>query len=544
MKNHWLTLASFALTGLFFACSSDDSIAGGATEGTNGFAINDTIFVRDTISRIDTVTTIDTLYNTDTVFVNDSFAISQKNIAGRSQKGPFIKGSPVTVLELNERAIQTGKAFRGKVGDKGEFEVVNLNLKTNYAILEATGYYWNEVSGKMSNAPITLNAIADLSDRENVNVNILTELEYERVMKLVEKDSLSLADAKKQAKKEILKAFYGSGEEQNLEDLDIFGNGEDDALLLAVSVMLLASHTEAELTELLYSIAKDLREDGVFSDSTLRAEIADQAAFKMNLPNIRKNMLSWEGVENIPNFEKYIDRYWTSEYKLESCSDGNEGKVMQNGNTLSHRNAARFVCKNGSWQVAYYNPDVDYNLITDERDGQVYRTVQIGDQVWMAENMRYKPNGAHEESSCYDDDEKNCKIYGRLYSLEAAMVSCPAGFHLPSEAEWKVLADFAGGDSIAAPKLRAVGSWDAYEHPDTKNDTDEYGFSALPAGVYYFGAFGAMTYFWTDHVVYNKETGAIIGAYNVAIADHNKIDFGGNAYSSTRISLRCLKDSE
>jgi len=110
---------------------------------------------------------------------------------------------------------------------------------------------------------------------------------------------------------------------------------------------------------------------------------------------------------------------------------------------------------------------------TDFRDGYVYRTVKIGSQVWMAENLNYNAP----DSKCYDNDFKNIKKYGRFYDWDIAMKVVPSGWHLPSNDEWQKLIDFVGGDKVAEEKLKAKIGWDSYS-----NGTDEYGFSALPSG--------------------------------------------------------------
>ncbi|MCL2220229.1 MAG: fibrobacter succinogenes major paralogous domain-containing protein [Chitinispirillia bacterium] len=129
----------------------------------------------------------------------------------------------------------------------------------------------------------------------------------------------------------------------------------------------------------------------------------------------------------------------------------------------------------------------------DSRDGKSYKTVKIGDQTWMAENLNYDASG----SVCYKNQESNCSTYGRLYDWEAVMNGapsstsspsgvrgvCPEGWHMPSEAEWMTLMDFAGGSSKAGGKLKSAAGWDeVYEGWIESNGTDNYGFSALPGG--------------------------------------------------------------
>jgi len=121
------------------------------------------------------------------------------------------------------------------------------------------------------------------------------------------------------------------------------------------------------------------------------------------------------------------------------------------------------------------NPDDD-----DEFDG--YKTVKIGRQVWMAENLNY----ASKSSTCYNNDTINCNKYGRLYSFEEATKVCPPGWRLPKNADWDTLITFAGGRNIAGTKLKAK------KEIDPNNDgTDDFGFTALLGGLQFSdGHFG------------------------------------------------------
>ena len=141
----------------------------------------------------------------------------------------------------------------------------------------------------------------------------------------------------------------------------------------------------------------------------------------------------------------------------------------------------------------------------DERDGQIYKTVLIGKQVWMAQNLNYASDFFM--SYCYNDLPSNCDKYGRLYTWATAMDSigafstngkgcgtkkygesncspiypvqgiCPSGWHLPDSTEFQTLFDYVGGDLDNGMKLRSSSGWN-----NNRNGSDAYGFSALPAG--------------------------------------------------------------
>ncbi|MCL2101790.1 MAG: fibrobacter succinogenes major paralogous domain-containing protein, partial [Fibromonadales bacterium] len=167
---------------------------------------------------------------------------------------------------------------------------------------------------------------------------------------------------------------------------------------------------------------------------------------------------------------------------------------------------------------------------TDPRDGKTYKTVKIGVQTWMAENLNYPETG----SMCYDDKSANCREYGRLYSWWAAMRACPKGWHLPTDTEWEILADFAGGSDTASRKLRAKSGWS-----DDGNGTDDYGFSALPGGGSGSGLYDDAGYFgfWWSATEYDaNDAWARRMVYGSEYVNRNHI------VKSYSFSVRCVQD--
>ncbi len=97
----------------------------------------------------------------------------------------------------------------------------------------------------------------------------------------------------------------------------------------------------------------------------------------------------------------------------------------------------------------------DLETLLDERDGQRYKFVTIGDQVWMAENFNIAMDTAR---WCFDDLPANCDAYGAMYSWYAAKEAAPEGWHLPTKAEWETLIAGLGSGETAATKLKVGGS--------------------------------------------------------------------------------------
>ena len=121
--------------------------------------------------------------------------------------------------------------------------------------------------------------------------------------------------------------------------------------------------------------------------------------------------------------------------------------------------------------------DDDDGFMTDSRDGKRYKTVEIGNQWWMAENLNYDAGSG---SWAYDSIPSNAEIYGLLYDRETACDVCPDGWHLPSDTEWEELIDYLGGAYFAGGKMKEAGTTH-WISPNT-GATNESGFTALPGG--------------------------------------------------------------
>lgn len=175
------------------------------------------------------------------------------------------------------------------------------------------------------------------------------------------------------------------------------------------------------------------------------------------------------------------------------------------------------------------------NTVKDLRDGQTYKTVKIGDQVWMAENL------SHETTSSICGEKEFLTLYGCLYSWNEAKTVCPVGWHLPSQAEWNTLIEFVGDSSTAGKILKATNTWSDKGH--YKDGTDDYGFTALPGGVRLpqrgkthqtFVNSGA--FFWSATEVDDDESITLVLRYenDAATLFENDKDAG--------VNVRCVKN--
>jgi uncharacterized protein (TIGR02145 family) len=232
-------------------------------------------------------------------------------VTGLVQKGPFINGTNIVLYELNSSLGQTGKTFTTMITNNyGSFEIKNVNLGSPYALLVATGYYYDEARGTLSGSPLTLQAVCDVSDASTVNINILTHLEKPRIEYLAR--SMAFKDAKKQAQTELLSIFGFTSEIDPAESLDISKDSESNAALLAVTVIIQGIRNTALLTEFLSTIATDFGNDGRLNESTL-SELRNTMLLSANLPLLRSRLIARYNEigqpATIPLFEEYVGKF-------------------------------------------------------------------------------------------------------------------------------------------------------------------------------------------------------------------------------------------
>ncbi len=126
-------------------------------------------------------------------------------------------------------------------------------------------------------------------------------------------------------------------------------------------------------------------------------------------------------------------------------------------------------------------------------NAQMFETIKIGSQTWMAKNLDIEVPG----SWCYDNNSDNCKKYGRLYTYEAALKACPKGWHLPSSAEWTVLANYLGGEDVAGKALKVSNNY-GLKLPLGGNRVKSGGFGLI--GIY--GCYWSSTKYDAKHAWY------------------------------------------
>lgn len=181
---------------------------------------------------------------------------------------------------------------------------------------------------------------------------------------------------------------------------------------------------------------------------------------------------------------------------------------------------------------------ISYGTLVDDRDGQTYRTTEIGGKVWMAENLNYS-NDLGKGSVCYDLNPANCEKYGRLYGWDAIEFVCPDGWRLPSREDFDGLLTTAGASSKERSRNLRANSWG--------RGVDKFGFSALPGGHVepglWFVCLGGCAEFWSSTEDRSGTNAFALTILNVDDESHALNAEVTEDDKKLAHSVRCLKDN-
>ena len=340
-------------------------------------------------------------------------------LVGVAEKGPFRYGTSIKLIELDSTQHLADSKRTHKTcilnGD-GNYSFDSVDYVSPYLRVKANGYYRSELTGGLSPSPVTLEAVVDVTEKDTVNVNILTHMEAERVLKLVENsgNNQPIRAVKAQALRDILSSFdiqwdkssgsgstggnggFGGwnfgGQQQQLttdgrfaEDIGLFDGDEYSGALLAISIMMQRKGSGSEMMSYAAGIADRIKGNGNWDDNNAKADLADWLMVldtSGSYATIRNNIASWNMGE-VPDFEKHLKRFWSRAYNFGDCNAQKADSVFCISNSLSAYfcgggydqpgPTVRFICDANTheWRAATAVDKDTYGYGKGEYPGQI-----------------------------------------------------------------------------------------------------------------------------------------------------------------------------
>lgn len=226
----------------------------------------------------------------------------------------------------------------------------------------------------------------------------------------------------------------------------------------------------------------------------------------------------------------------------DSSSNANENTPEENIPSTNAGNSSSSSTESSLETDPVKPSSVKTGSLTDERDGQTYKTVQIGNQIWMAENLKLEVS----DGFCYGDVKDNCEKYGTFYTAKTALRICPEGWKLPNDEAWKILAQNIGAEydrrsgggtfiyinDDAISKIRSTTGW------SNTNGTNALGFSAYPAGKFngtQYSGLGEQAAFMGSNKSSDEDD-------SWAVISENQIYITGGKVTNSAMPVRCLQE--
>ena len=290
------------------------------------------------------------------------------------------------------------------------------------------------------------------------------------------------------------------------------------------------------------------------NDSTIEVVCVDGKFRKATDIDKTGSVLELEKIANPCGEKEEVRRGKTDSTLYFYCNNGEMGYSNEMEYTLGYGCNANHVgyhqyqnsiyyCNKFTWK--YATDSLVRGVLVDSRDNSEYKTIGIGSQVWMKENLNYIVDSSY----CFRDDKELCKIYGRLYQWNANIGSkdekeniCPKGFHVPSSKDWETLKSFVRSTFDRVDYTRILGTKDGWEKRTEWyiGNEDLVGFSALPSGMrgnrgLYDEEYDAAYFCTTDY------TDTSYTAYKLQKLGREYL-FGVESAKNSVCALRCLKD--
>ena len=350
------------------------------------------------------------------------YIVKDASILGAAQKGPFKLKSPLSLSEVllrNDSLVYSGRKYNGEISsNKGDFIIPKVSLIYPYAVLEVRGQWRNEISGDYSKDSMTLRVLTDLSKRTEVNINLLTHLEYDRAVKLVN-TGYNVYAAKTQAEHEIMTAFGFATTVEYSEDMKTFVPSTNtthnaNATLMAISLLFIADKNDADIQKSINDFRNDFAEDGSWDNEQMKANMADWAE-SFDGSSVHANVKKWN-ILDIPKYENFLTIFWNNAYGLGGCDHTRYGDVLQVSNKSSKNYEVHYICKENGWiKASDYEKDT-YGW-TEGRMGELKKG-NLTDAIYVYNGSKWE--FAERENSigiCGESNAGEVSIYDGIYYI-------------------------------------------------------------------------------------------------------------------------------
>ena len=401
-------------------------------------------------------------------------------LTGVCEKGPFKAGATVKLQYLSDTGLSpTGETASANVSDDfGTYALPYAGLPS-FGLIEASGNFLNEIFGD-ANGTVKLHALIRSIDGDTANVNVLTHLEYPRIAYLMKEQSMTYAEAQGKAEGEVLRAFHQKNFLVPAQKVSIFGKGDADGNLLAVTLLLQSENASADMQGILDAVAADIEKDGTWDDAATKAAIADWAYLQKrdDLAYYLENMAP--GVE-LPSFDQKFRSFWFEEFGLGNCDSTNQQKLVTNSNALSQYSGKDFICVDSIWRMAsaavlQNREGVElFGECTADKEGTFKDVDATKIFVCKKNNWKYATESelidrdiSAKNGACTSDKD------GSIVAYESKYVLCQAN-------TWKILnavpVDYSKGRAMNEKLGSGINLGNAWESKGTKGASADCGWN-------------------------------------------------------------------